>query len=330
MTIFITGATGLIGNKIATSLANKGEIVHVLCRKSADTSYLNHRNIKLFYGDITDIESIKKAIDGCSYAYHLAAYARGYAKNKDLYYKINVRGTENICNAALEYRIKKIVITSTVVTFGPTGKNPEDETKKRDNNVFYTTYEHSKYLGEKVVENYIQKGLNAVLVNPTRVFGPGLLNESNSVTIMIKMYLDGKMRTILGDGNGIGNYGFIDDVVNGHILSMEKGKIGEKYIIGGENVTYNQLFELISKISGKNFHQFKIPYIFAIGFASVEKLRADLFKSYPLITPEWVKTFRLDWAYSCKKAESELGYKITPLKDALKITIDWLNQKYGV
>ncbi|RCK77335.1 MAG: Dihydroflavonol-4-reductase [Ignavibacteriae bacterium] len=330
MPTFITGATGLIGNKLAKNLADRGEIVHALCRKSADIRTLSHQNIRIFYGDITDIESVFKAIKECDSAYHLAAYARGYAKDKDLYYKINVSGTENVCTAALKNNVKKIVFTSTVVTFGPTGKQPQDETTSRNNNIFYTTYEHSKYLGEKIVDNFIQKGLNAIIVNPTRVFGPGLLNESNSVTIMIDMYLKGKMRTILGDGNAIGNYGFVDDVVEGHILAMEKGRIGEKYILGGENVTYNQFFDILSEVANKRFYQFKIPYIVALSFAGIEKIRAKLFNSYPLITPEWVRTFKLDWSYSCKKAEKELGYKITPLKTALKITIDWLNNKCGV
>lgn len=327
MPTFITGATGLIGSKLAKVLSENNEIVHALCRRTSDLSELKHPNIKIFFGDVTDIQSVKEAMKNCDTAYHLAAYARGYAKKMDLYYKINVDGTENVCKVALEYNLPKIVVTSTIVTLGPTGKSPQNEKTQRIDNVFYTTYEHSKYLAEKLVEKYIHNGLNALLVNPTRVFGPGLLNESNSVTIMIKMYLDGKMRTILGDGNGIGNYSFVDDVVNGHILAMKNGKIGEKYILGGENVSYNQLFSYISEISGKKFYQFKVPYAVALGFASLEYIRAKLFNSYPLITPEWVRTFKLDWAYHSQKAEKELGYTVTPLKEALRLTIEWLNNK---
>lgn len=327
MPIFITGATGLIGNKLAKVLSERNEVIHALCRKTADLSGLQHPNIKIFIGDVTDIQSVREAMRGCDLAYHLAAYARGYAKNIDLYHKINVEGTENICKVAFECNLKKIVFTSTIVTFGPTGKTPQDENTRRNSDVFYTTYEHTKYLAEKAVEKFINDGLNAVIVNPTRVFGPGLLNESNSVTIMIKMYLQGKMRTILGDGNSIGNYSFVDDVVNGHILAMEKGKIGEKYILGGENVTYNQLFAYISEVAEKKYFQFKIPYHIALGFASLEYIRAKFFNSYPLITPEWVRTFKLDWAYHSQKAEKELGYVITPLKQALKITIDWLKKQ---
>lgn len=327
MPIFITGSTGFIGNKLALKLAGQGETIHALCRRTSDVSTLKHPNIKIFYGDVNEYSKITEAMRGCEFAYHLAAYARGYAKDKNEYFRINVEGTKNICDAALKNGTKKIVITSTIVTFGPTGKNPESETIKRNENVFYTTYEHSKYLAEKVVEEYIKKGLNAVTVNPTRVFGPGLMNESNSVTIMIQMYLKGKMRAILGDGKGIGNYGYVDDMVAGHIAAMEKGRVGEKYILGGENVSYNHFFQLISEITGKRFFQFKIPYPVAITFSKFEEMRAKLFGGNPLITPEWVKTFALDWVYSSKKAEQELGYKYTPLRESMRQTIDWLNKQ---
>lgn len=327
MPTFITGATGFIGNKLALKLANQGVIIHALCRSTSDISTLQHPNIKIFPGDVTDFSRIAEAIQGCEYAYHLAAYARVYAKDKDEYFRINIQGTKNICDAALKSGVKKIVITSTIVTFGPTGKNLESETIKRTENVFYTTYEHSKYLAEKVVDEYTQMGLNATTVNPTRVFGPGLMNESNSVTIMIQMYLKKKMRGILGDGNGVGNYSYVDDVVDGHILAMEKGRVGEKYILGGDNVSYNQFFQLISEITGKKLFQFKIPYPAVITFSKIEEMRAKLFGGSPLITPEWVKTFALDWVYTSKKAEQELCYKYTTLREAMRKTIDWLNKQ---
>ncbi len=327
MPTFITGATGFIGNKLALKLANQGETIHALCRKTSDILTLKHQNIKIFYGDVTDKQQIETAMKGCDYGYHLAAYARSYSQDTEDYFKINVDGTKNICEAALKSGLKKIVITSTIVTFGPTGKQPADETIIRDESKFYTVYEHSKYFAEKAAEDYIRKGLPGVIVNPTRIFGPGLMNESNSVTIMIQMYLKGKMRTILGDGNGIGNYGYVDDVVKGYLLAMEKGKIGEKYILGGDNVSYNEFFRVISEVSGKKYIIFRIPYQLAILFGKIEQLKAKIFKAYPLITPEWVETFALDWSYSNHKAETELGYEVTPFRKAIKQTIDWLNKK---
>jgi farnesol dehydrogenase len=326
MPIFITGATGFIGNKLAITLSQSGETIHALCRKTSDISTLKHQNIKIFYGDVTELERVEEAMKGCEFVYHLAAYARSYSKDPQEYFKINVEGTKNICKAAQVCKIKKAVITSTVVTFGPTGQEPADETIKRDESKFYTVYEHSKFVAEKATEDFIKQGLPATIVNPTRIFGPGLMNESNSVTIMIQMYLKGKMRTILGNGNGIGNYGFVDDVVHGYILAMEKGRIGEKYVLGGDNVSYNDFFRTVNEVTGKKYLIFKIPYPIAIAFGKFEELKAKLFKLYPLITPDWVRTFGLDWSYTNKKAERELGYKFTPFRDAIKTTIDWLKQ----
>lgn len=326
MAIFITGATGFIGNKLAITLSQRGETIHALCRKSSDVSTLKHTNIKIFYGDVTELERVEEAMKGCEFVYHLAAYARSYSKDSQEYFRINVEGTKNICKASQVCKIKKAVITSTVVTFGPTGHEPADETIKRDESKFYTIYEHSKYVAEKAVEDFIKGGLPATIVNPTRIFGPGLMNESNSVTIMIQMYLKGKMRTILGNGNGIGNYGFVDDVVNGYLLAMEKGRIGEKYVLGGDNVSYNDFFRIVNEVTGKKYFIFKIPFPIAIAFGKFEELKAKLFNLYPLITPDWVRTFALDWAYTNKKAERELGYKFTPFRDAIKTTIDWLKQ----
>jgi farnesol dehydrogenase len=329
MPTFITGATGFIGNKLTHRLVESGEIVHALVRKTSDISILQHPNIKIFSGDVTNLPEVEAAMKGCKYVYHLAAYARSYAKDNQEYFRINVDGTKNICKVAKAYNVKKAVITSSVVTFGPTGREPVDETIKRDESKFYTIYEHSKYVAEKAVVEFIKQGLPATIVNPTRIFGPGLMNESNSVTLMIQMYLKGKMRTILGNGNGIGNYGFVDDVVKGHILAMEKGRIDEKYILGGDNVSYNEFFNVIDEVSGKKYFQFKIPTQVALLFGQVERLRGKLFNSYPLITPDWVKTFALDWVYSVKKAETELGYTYTPIKEALRITIKWLNNLGG-
>jgi nucleoside-diphosphate-sugar epimerase len=326
MATFITGSTGFIGNKLANVLAQRGETVHALCRKTSDTSTLKHPNIKIFYGDVSELERVDEAMKGCDFAYHLAAYARSYSKDNQEYFKINVEGSKNVCRAALKYAVKKIVITSTVVVFGPTNHRLSDETIKRDEARFYTVYEHSKFVAEKTVGEFIKQGLPVTFVNPTRIFGPGLMNESNSVTIMIQMYLKGKMRTILGNGNGLGNYGFVDDVVKGHILAMEKGRVGERYILGGENISYNNFFRAINEVSGKKFFIFRIPYALALAFGKVEEIKAKLFNTYPLITPDWVRTFAIDWEYSNKKAETELGYKFMSFRDAIKITIDWLNK----
>ena len=182
--IFITGATGFIGSKLACKLANQGFIVHALVRKSSSISSIKHNNIKLYQGDLLDSNTIEVAIKGCSQVYHLAAYAKNWAPDKMLFHKINVEGTKNILRAAKNNSVQKIVCTSTSLIFGSSNGNEIDESGLSNANP-YTEYEQSKITEEEIIHQFINEGLDIVTVYPTRVFGPGLLNESNAVTQMI-------------------------------------------------------------------------------------------------------------------------------------------------
>lgn len=323
MKILITGGTGFIGTRLAKVLANRGELVNVLCRSSADTSFLLHPNIRIIEGDILDRVSLDKAIEECDRVYHLAAYAKNWAKTLETFLNINVGGLKNVLEAAKNHSVKKIVFTSSALTLGPSNGVPVSESIHRKSDCF-TDYEFSKIKAERLVQEYVQQGLSIVIVNPTRVFGPGLLNEGNSVTKMIDLYLRGKWRLVLGNGSAVGNYVFVDDVVRGHIGAMEYGRTGERYILGGENLSFNKFFEYVSELGQRTHRMIHIPRPLAMVFATTEKLRAEWFNHYPLITPGWVKIFINDWACSTEKAEKEIHYRITPFRDALRQTIEWL------
>lgn len=323
MSIFITGATGFIGSHLAIECANKGEMVRVICRPTADVSALNHENIQILRGDINDVPSIEEAMHGCKYVYHLAAYARNWARDASIFFERNVQGLKNVLDVALRTSVDKVVFTSTSVTLGPSNSVLTNESTIRQVDCF-TEYEQSKFLAEKEALEYVQKGLNLVVVNPTRVFGPGLLNEGNSVTKMIQLYQAGKWRLILDDGRSVGNYVFIDDVVRGHLLAMKYGNRGERYILGGENVSYNDFFRILSEVSKSHYRMIHIPQWMALAVSNIEKFRAQLTDHYPLLTPGWVKTFLADWEFSTEKAQSHLGYTITPFHEALEKTVQWL------
>jgi farnesol dehydrogenase len=235
---------------------------------------------------------------------------------------------KNILDAAVKHGVKKVVFTSTSLTLGPSNGAPVSESAVRSA-AFFTEYEYSKFIAEKEIRNYLQAGLNVVIVNPTRVFGPGLLNEGNSVTRMIHMYLQGKWRLVLGDGRGIGNYVFVGDVVRGHLLAMEHGRQGERYILGGENISYNDFFKLLAELANRNYRMFHVPPALALAVSELEKWRAQRLNHYPKITPGWTQLFLADWAYSIARAERELGYTTTPLREALATTIAWLEQRNG-
>ena len=325
MKILITGATGFIGGELTRFISCQGYSVRAQCRPTSDIAALSNDTVQVCWGDVLDFSSVKKAVDGCDYVFHLAGYAKNWAKNPRTFFEVNVSGTKNVLDASKQANVKKVVVTSSCMTFGPSNGTPIKESDERTAE-FLTEYERTKFYAEELVADYAGDGLPVVIVNPTRVFGPGLLTEGNSVTTMVQLYLKGKWRLILGDGSSIGNYASVEDVVRGHWLALLRGRPGEKYILGGENLSYNEFFEVLANISRRRYQMIRVPVWTALAVSNVEELRARWFSHYPLITPPWLKTFVADWAFSSGKAQTELGYTITPFRKALHKTIAWLNQ----
>jgi nucleoside-diphosphate-sugar epimerase len=262
---------------------------------------------------------------GCSRAFHLAAYARNWARDPHAFVEHNVEGTRNVLAAARAAGVERVVLTSTVVTFGPTRPGVVgDETTPRSTPLFFTAYEESKTLAEREALRCAAEGLPVVIVNPTRVFGPGKLTEGNSVTAMIDLYDRGRLPVLLGGGGNVGNYVLVDDLVRGHVLAMERGRAGERYILGGENAPLEGLFALVDAASGRTHRQIPLPRSLALAYAHLEEKKAEWLGAYPRITPGWVETFLHDWAYSSAKAERELGYTTTPLREGIRVTWEWL------
>ena len=324
-TIFVTGATGFIGTKLVNALLAKGHSVHALSRAASNREGLMHERVRLVQGDLLDRDSLRKGMEGCSQVFHLAAYAKNWSRDPSVFFRQNVDGMTNVLDAARDAGIKRVVFTSTIVVFGPRPAGViGDESMPRITPKYFTEYEESKAVAERKALEYVKKGHPIVIVNPTRVYGPGKLTEGNSVSLMIDMYDRGKVPVLLNNGVNVGNYVLVDDLVRGHILAMERGKIGERYILGGENASLKRIFELVDEASGKKHFQFSLPPSIAMLYGSLEKKRAEWLRMYPQITPGWVETFLQNWAYTCAKAERELGYTITPLKDGIKLTYDWL------
>ncbi len=323
--VFVTGATGFIGTKLVNELVRKGHTVHALSRSSSNRSGLEHERIKIRLGDILDRESLEKGMGGCTQVYHLAAYAKNWSRDKSVFRRMNIDGMRNVFEAAKVAGIKRLVFTSTIVAFGPTKPGVTgDEKMPRITDHYYTEYEETKSQAEKEALAYASKKFPVVIVNPTRVYGPGKMTEGNSVSLMIDQYDRGLVPILLNRGVNIGNYVFVDDLVRGHILAMEKGKVGERYILGGENVSLERVYRTVDEVSGKKHFQMNLPPALAHLYAKEEQLKAEWFGIYPQITPGWVDTFLQDWAYSCAKAEKELGYVITPFKEGVRLTYQWL------
>jgi nucleoside-diphosphate-sugar epimerase len=266
-------------------------------------------------------------MNGCTGAFHLAAYAKVWSKDPDLPHLVNVTGTRNIFDAAKQLNLQKVVFTSTGGTLNPSNGNiPVDEETPRTVD-FFNAYESTKAKAEKLAQQYAGQGLHVVTVNPTRVYGPGTENQSAAMTMIIRKFHKGVWRIIPGSGKKCGNYVFIDDVVEGHLLAMEKGRAGQRYIIGGENATYDQFFETLKKVTGQNRIMVHIPYGLLNFVVWMQFVATRSVGKMPLITPRWIRKYLHHWACSNRKSKVELGYRITPLEKGIKKTIEWIESK---
>jgi nucleoside-diphosphate-sugar epimerase len=281
-------------------------------------------------GDILDRDSLRRGLAGCTEVFHLAAYARNWAKDPQLFFRVNVEGARNVFEVAVEAGVRRIVYTSTVVVFGPTPRGiVGNEQMPRATPRFLTEYEESKAVAEKEALELTSRGFPIVVVHPTRVYGPGKLTEGNTVSLMIDQYDRGRFPVLPGRGENVGNYALVDDLVEGHVLAMEKGTVAERYILGGENSSLKGLLRLVDESTRRRHFQVSLPRSVSMFYAALEKRKADWFGVYPRITPGWMKTFLEDWAYTSAKAERELGYRITPLREGVARTLDWLHRRRG-
>jgi nucleoside-diphosphate-sugar epimerase len=327
MRCLVTGATGFIGSRLVNKLLNQGNSVTVLVRSPNKLPEDIAKRVTIAVGEVSNRGSVGKAMQNCSFVYHLAGFAGIWSKDKSLPYKTNVEGTKNILDAALNLGIDKVVFTSSAGTLAPsTVMNQVDEYAPLPDS-YLTGYERSKREAEDLCIEYCIKGLQTVIVNPTRVFGPGPLNKSNSVTTLIKKYVSGTWRFLPDDGQYFGNYVYIDDVVDGHIKAMNKGVSGEKYILGGENISLMGFFKLLAEVSGKNYALYNIPYPAMMAFAKSEQFLAEVLGKSPVITPPWAKRYSQHRLVSSNKAIEKLGYSVTPLADGIQKTLHWLNDQ---
>lgn len=251
MKIFATGATGFIGSGLVKKLAEKGDEVHCLVRSREKFAEIQGKNMYPVFGDLDNLDTLNAGTEACDTVYHLAAYAKPWSADQNLSYRINVLGTLNLLESRLKNKVKKFVFTSSAAVLGPSAENQVvDETVERTI-PFFNDYEAEKSMAENLVLEYSRKGLPVVILNPTRVYGPGPVNESNSVTKIILHYLIGTWLIIPGGGTKTGNYVYIDDVVDGHIHAAAYGLNGERYLLGGENLTFNRVFRVLAEITQK-------------------------------------------------------------------------------
>lgn len=327
MPIFVTGGTGFLGKQLIKELSYLSEDIHLLVRETSNLRDLDNKRFKIFPGDITDAKTIRNAIKGCKTVFHVASLVKERVSNSSEYYQVNVKGIKNVMECAMDEDIVKLVYTSSFMALGPSrGKNNTEETI-HDPNHFHNHYERTKYIADQLIPEYLDKGLPVITVYPCVIYGPGEITEGNLVVRIILDYLEGRISGILGDGGRLWNYAFITDVVKGHLLAWERGKVGQKYLLGGENASMGNFFKLLEELTGLKGPKRHIPFWVAKMSAWWEEFLGSLLGKRPKYIPSTIEIYKHDWAYSSEKAERELGYTHIPLKEGLERTLDWIYNK---
>jgi len=326
MKILITGATGYIGYKLAMEAARRNYTVHILVRDLQSPLLPTHPNIIKFKGDIIDKTSVIAAMMNCNKVMHAAAIAKLSAKDNNIFYSVNVEGTRNMLDAALALGVKKFVFTSSGAVIGPSGKYPMSENDPRIT-AFENDYEISKHWAEELVKEYCRRGLFAIIVAAPRVYGPGHECNGNTMNILLKNILSMRLAFVPSCDTIVANYAFVDDVVNGHFLAMEKGLGGEKYILGGENLSYRSFFQTIKQNMGKKIRLIRIPKLLLKIYSFFYMSICALLGKETHISPRVVDRLAQNRALSCDKAIRQLGYSITPFSEGIQKTILHLKNK---
>lgn len=327
MTIFLTGASGYIGHALTLKLLEQGSHVTLYTRSELEIPARYSSQVTIRKGELLDAHALEKAMEGCTHVYHLAACAKVWTRDSHEFDRINVQATELLLRTAVRTKIRKVVVTSTAGVLGP-AHDPQPVTEDTVRRMpFFSAYERTKEMAENICWRFASEGLHVVVVNPSRVYGSGKATQSNAISRLLRMLRSGRFRFIPGNGKRTGNYVYLNDVVNGHLLAMEHGGSGERYILGGENRTYDEFFCLAKDLLGVRHRLYHLPLFVMMAFGRLEYLKAKLFGIPPMITPNWVKKYLYDWPLDSSKAIRELGYSITSLEAGLKETIRQMEQE---
>jgi nucleoside-diphosphate-sugar epimerase len=321
--ILITGGTGFIGIPLVRKLYEEGHKLKLLIRETSDISpFKALENVEYEIGDVREIDTLYKAVKDIDAIYHLAGYVKIWAKDYSIYEAINVDGAENIAKVAYEKKIPLYYMSS----FGALGPNPKEENSPTDEtfqhiDFFQNEYERTKFLGREKVNEYIEKGLNAIIFYPGFVYGPGDFN------IYGEMLFDIVSRQFLGipgKGDAVFCMTYLNDVVDGMVKALNREDLyGEGFVLGGENVTIKDYLFLVAELAEVKKPR-KFPMWLGVLYAKLCKFKTYFSKKrVPYITPDMIIGMKYDWAFSSKSAIEKLDYKITPLKEGLTKTIDW-------
>ena len=322
--VLVTGATGFLGSAVARALVARGAKVRALVRASSPRDNLAQLNCEVVAGDLTDRASLSKAMCGVRYLFHVAADYRFWARDPSVILRANVDGTRNLMQEALAAGVERIVHTSSVATLklaGATG--PVDETAPLSPEQAIGVYKRSKTLAERVVEDMIERDrLPAVIVNPTTPIGPRDIKPTPTGRILLDA-ARGKIPAFVDTGL---NFAHVDDIAEGHLLAFERGRIGERYILGGENVLLRNLLATVADAAGRRAPPIRLPRLPIFPLAYGAQAFAYVTGKEPLLTVDGLRMSRYHMFFTSAKAERELGYRSRAYQEGVVDALAWFRK----
>src|SRR5580693_5790806 len=323
MTTLVTGATGFVGSHVARQLVSAGHSVRVLVRPNSNLEALAGLHVEYFEGDLSDQESLERAMHGIRRVFHVAADYRLWTPRPEEIYEINVEGTRKLLAAARHARVERIVYTSTVATIAVprNGALPNEDTQATLDEMI-GHYKRSKFLAEQVAVEAVSAGLPVVIVNPTAPVGPWDWKPTPTGRIILD-FLKGNMPAYVDTGLNVAP---VEDVAGGHLLAAEKGRAGERYILGGRNMTLKQILDALAAITGRAAPRIQLPHAVALMAGYADEVFSRLMGREPRIPLEGVKMSRHKMFIESDKAQRELGYKPTKVEAALERAVRWYQE----
>jgi dihydroflavonol-4-reductase len=324
MLAFVTGATGFVGSHVARALAEQGADLRLLVRANSNTKNIDEVKADRFVGDLRDPASLAKGIAGCDAVFHVAADYRLWVRDPEEMYRANVEGTRAILEAARKNRVRRVVYTSSVATMGFTSNGqPADEKSPVSLDNMIGPYKRSKFMAEQVAIETARAGQDVVIVNPSTPVGARDIKPTPTGRIILD-FLKRKFPAYVDTGLNLVD---VSACAHGHIAALEKGRSGERYILGGENLTLKQILDKLGAITGLPSPTVRVPYVLALATGVVDEIFTGRIRGRePRATIDAVRMGRKKMFVSSAKAERELGWKRVPVDDALRRAAEWFRE----
>jgi dihydroflavonol-4-reductase len=326
MKVLVTGATGFVGSNVAAALAARGDQVRVLRRVTSRLDVLAGVPVEYVVGDILDPDSLVAAMQGCQVVFHVAAISQYWRSGKEIIYRVNVDGTRHVMQAALASGVERVVHTSSVAALGyPLRSTSPKETYRLadESQVFppelsWFAYGHSKYLAELEVQKAVAQGLPAVIVNPVIVIGPRDVNFVSGS--LVRASVKGQLRLVPSGGASVIH---VDDVVAGQLAAAERGRVGERYILGGENLSHWEMATILAEVTGGPPPLLVLPYWSLAPIAGLVDILNALSRRPPLVVGGQIRLAGETFYADNSKAVRELGLPQTPFRQAAADAYAW-------